>query len=674
VIRKTTLAVLLTAILLSAQKISIQPDSPKGGDEVTWKVSGLKKEVLNPVLLLVIHEPDTVFARVIKGLKAGEAWEFKSQIPEQASFLRYVVEDDKSVLLDDDGYFFASPIYDTSGKPVFDANRLYAYMFLENGWERSDKIEALLTEELALYPSNWRAYSVLSLVRLRKQEASDTQIIEEFDSLLAAKADSTELLYFAAMNFMMGFPDTLKIQKKAQQLMQVCAEKYPASKHWLDYQFDIYNFISRSPVIMGNYELNVFSLLKAQAKESGYFILMNYALEQGRPSKRVEELTLDFLKEFPESPLAPAFITNMALVKYPVPNSMWAKEMQGFLKKYPEDAEINLQLAEYFLDRNWPQALEYYRVAAKNSQTPNAAILFSEAASKKGKNFAEAKKYIKAEIEKANFDDYRAKFWWEDHRQRRRSYTESLIELYMSFGWLYYKDGAFDKSLKTLLKADSLLVKLPGYNQELYKRLLTVSEKAGNLSARKTALLNLIILEDDPTETQNKLRDIYTLENGSAKGFADWFNKERMKVALRTRMEAPVPDFPIYDIKGNMTPLSSYKGKVVVINFWATWCSPCKDEIPELNALVTEYKDNSNVVFIGLTKDPPQTVSDFTSENLFRYRISFEDGSVSKLFGIESIPTHLVIDKNGYLQYMHIGNLPNIKNILSSEIDAMLQE
>ncbi|MGC9125609.1 MAG: peroxiredoxin family protein, partial [Caldisericaceae bacterium] len=114
---------------------------------------------------------------------------------------------------------------------------------------------------------------------------------------------------------------------------------------------------------------------------------------------------------------------------------------------------------------------------------------------------------------------------------------------------------------------------------------------------------------------------------------------------------AVAPDFSWKDTSGNVVKLSELKGKVILIDFWATWCGPCKMTIPHVEALYERYKDNKNVVVLGISVDDPstaQSVPAFIKQNGMQYLVvSDSNGSVSSLYGVSSIPRFFIIDKNG---------------------------
>ncbi len=116
-------------------------------------------------------------------------------------------------------------------------------------------------------------------------------------------------------------------------------------------------------------------------------------------------------------------------------------------------------------------------------------------------------------------------------------------------------------------------------------------------------------------------------------------------------------DFTLKTLDGKNVKLSDYKGKVVIIDFWATWCPPCRKGIPDLVAIQKEYKDN--LVIIGISLDQQNTIKDlapFIKNYGINYPVVLGTQQVVTDYGdIRSIPTSFVIDQSGNIVDTHIG-------------------
>lgn len=130
-------------------------------------------------------------------------------------------------------------------------------------------------------------------------------------------------------------------------------------------------------------------------------------------------------------------------------------------------------------------------------------------------------------------------------------------------------------------------------------------------------------------------------------------------------------DFIATDVDGNTYKLSDLKGKVVVLNFWFTKCGPCIAEMPQLNTLASNFRDK-DVVFLALTFNKKEIVNQFLESNPFQYTILADANDVIKMYGVNSYPTSIVINKKGEIVLKELGYRTNIKEVLATSINASL--
>lgn len=135
------------------------------------------------------------------------------------------------------------------------------------------------------------------------------------------------------------------------------------------------------------------------------------------------------------------------------------------------------------------------------------------------------------------------------------------------------------------------------------------------------------------------------------------------------------PDFSFKDVSGNRIKLSDFRGKVVMLEFWATWCPPCRESIPAMRTVYGKYKDRG-FVLLGISvdrgDDAGAKVSAFIRENAVSYPVFIDDGNLSSTYGANSIPMSFIIDKTGHIAVRHMGFIPNMEEVFSQEIEALL--
>lgn len=116
------------------------------------------------------------------------------------------------------------------------------------------------------------------------------------------------------------------------------------------------------------------------------------------------------------------------------------------------------------------------------------------------------------------------------------------------------------------------------------------------------------------------------------------------------------PDFTLRDINGRVIKLSSLNGKVVLLNFWATWCPPCKAEMPSLNRLYAEMQSSGLVVIAVSTDKSAAPVREFLGKNHLDFTVLWDEKlSVTKQYKVFSMPTTFLIDRKGMIVEKFMG-------------------
>src|SRR5580658_4304010 len=134
----------------------------------------------------------------------------------------------------------------------------------------------------------------------------------------------------------------------------------------------------------------------------------------------------------------------------------------------------------------------------------------------------------------------------------------------------------------------------------------------------------------------------------------------------------PLPPFLAHDLDGQIVSTAALKGKVVLVNFWATWCPPCREEIPQLVKLQTTYKDQLQIIGVSEDDDvPPEAVRNFARNMHVNYPIVIVSRELEKEFGgIPALPTSFVVNKEGGVVQKHVGLFPG--EVYDHEIRALL--
>jgi len=117
-------------------------------------------------------------------------------------------------------------------------------------------------------------------------------------------------------------------------------------------------------------------------------------------------------------------------------------------------------------------------------------------------------------------------------------------------------------------------------------------------------------------------------------------------------------DFDLESLEGTEVSLSDYRGSIVLVNLWATWCQPCRDEIPDLEAAYQELKDEGFVVLGINVEEPLETVAPFVQDFGMSYPILLDkEAEVLKAYRAQGLPMSFIVDRDGMIQVRHTGYL-----------------
>ena len=120
----------------------------------------------------------------------------------------------------------------------------------------------------------------------------------------------------------------------------------------------------------------------------------------------------------------------------------------------------------------------------------------------------------------------------------------------------------------------------------------------------------------------------------------------------------PAPDFALSDLDGKKVSVSDYKGNPLIINFWATWCIPCIQEMPDLEKLYKERKKDGLELLMINAKESTEVVKKYIEEGGYSFRVLLdENGDVMRKYQVFGLPSTFFIDKKGVVQYYYMGQL-----------------
>lgn len=137
----------------------------------------------------------------------------------------------------------------------------------------------------------------------------------------------------------------------------------------------------------------------------------------------------------------------------------------------------------------------------------------------------------------------------------------------------------------------------------------------------------------------------------------------------------PAPDFVLKSASGDNLRLSEYRGEVVMINFWATWCGPCRQEMPLLDELYSRYhKVGFSLLGVNIDDDSSKAM-EMVEELGVSFPVLFDkQKEVSKLYEVEAMPVTVLVDREGTVRHVHYGYKPGYEQNYLTEIRSLLRE
>jgi thiol-disulfide isomerase/thioredoxin len=279
-----------------------------------------------------------------------------------------------------------------------------------------------------------------------------------------------------------------------------------------------------------------------------------------------------------------------------------------------------------------------------------------------------------------------------------KQYSKNLEGSYHTYADTYatllYHAGDYDKAYEIEKKA---VEHFDRKNINMNEAFALLTEKTKGRQAARDELEKFFEEGKYTAAMKDQLKAIYIADNKTEEEWLKYasnleemaFNKLKAEL-VKKMINMPAPQFALKDLDGKEVALSSLKGKVIILDFWATWCGPCIASFPAMKKAVEKYKDNPDVVFLFVDTwengdDREKKVKDFIAQNKYPFHVLIDPAKAKEgtecvyveEFKVEGIPTKFVIDRNNNIRFKSVGwggNTDELVNELTAMIDMAASE
>jgi len=589
----------------------ITPVNPKPGEKITIQFNPSNTGLENKEVSYIIYSVKNGLMNAEEYLmkKNSEGWEGTYQIPDssQAIGLKFIGLKSKfSEQVMQTAYVIQ--LYGKDGKPLKGTKAAAAYIAgyqgVVNAKGNKEESYRLFKEEYKINPGQIANYLFLycdCINSLEKEKAAGA--IEKLLNNLWKKKDSLLEAQLQAMANI--YQQILKDKDKSKECLEFGKKKYPEGK-----------------IVEGE--------------------LINQFYAEGKNPGKAEEIFINYSAKYPKAD-GQSFA------------SMAGRVINGYCSqgKYEEAKSFLSKIKFSEKDNKW--AWLY------SSLSQSASICLNKGADR---SFTEYFTDIALKAAETFINLLKPNPNWLTENQFMEMKKEFTSDIYSTVARVYEKY----KTPKEALEMAEKGYKMSAFSKELvqvYMRLLVENNRA----EEAIKILDEMIISGTKSEEMLKThKKAYEKVKGSAEGYEEYIKglKEKSLSLLiekikKSIVKKPAPQFTLTDTEGKKVSLSDYKGKIVILDFWATWCSPCKASFPLMKKAQEKYAVNPDVKFLFINtlekvENPLENAANFIKTNNYPFHVAVDaESKISAAYEVNGIPSKIFIDREGNVRYTAVG-------------------